>query len=108
MPLFMPSHLLSTYYMPSTIPGEDIVNKTGPQKKNCALVELIFWWEETNNKGCEMAPWRKLKHSWTLGHNRGVLVAILNRVVMEGLTEVSFEQELKLTLNYETYMRYVK
>lgn len=78
------------------------------KKKNCALVELIFWWEETNNKGCEMAPWRKLKHSWTLGHNRGVLVAILNRVVMEGLTEVSFEQELKLTLNYETYMRYVK
>lgn len=94
--------------MPSTTPGEDIMNKTGPPKKSCALVELIFWWEETNNKGCEMAPWRKLKHSRTLGHNSGVLVAILNRVVMEGLTEVTFEQELKLTLNYETYMRYVK
>lgn len=59
---------------------------------------FLFCWEETNNKVCEMVPWRKLKPNRAIEHNSGVLVAILNSLVMEGLAKVTFEQKLNFEL----------
>lgn len=44
--------------------------------------------------------WRKLKHSRAIEHASGMVVAILNTVAVESLTEVTFQQEL----NYEKSM----
>lgn len=92
-------YLLSACYMPSTIPREEIVNKTKKILKSVPLWSLYSVCGETNNIVCEtVVLWRKLKHGREIQHANGLPVAILKRVVVEGQSYISAGIEVNFEL----------